>query len=78
MEKVETREITVQRTFADFKDFWLTNLASPTVRPVIASLTSSDAKTLKNRVRAALSTDSSGHIVVSARANLVKGMNQSD
>jgi ubiquinone/menaquinone biosynthesis C-methylase UbiE len=78
LEKVETREITVQRTFADFDDFWLTNLASPTVRPVIASLTSNDAKTLKNRVREGLSTDSSGHIVVSARANLVKGMDPSD
>ena len=75
-EAVETREITVQRTFAHFDDFWLTNLASPTVRPVIASLTPSDAETLKNRVRAGLSTDSGGHIVVSARANLVKGMCQ--
>jgi ubiquinone/menaquinone biosynthesis C-methylase UbiE len=78
LKKVETREITVHRTFADFDDFWLTNLASPSVRPVIASLTSSDAKTLKNRVRAGLATKSGGHIVVSARANLVKGMCQSN
>ena len=35
----DARYGTVQRTIANFKDFWLTNLASPTVRPVIASLT---------------------------------------
>jgi ubiquinone/menaquinone biosynthesis C-methylase UbiE len=78
LEKVETREITVHRTFADFDDFWLINLASPTVGPVIASLTSGETKTLKNRVRAGLSAESSGQIVLSARANLVKGMCQSN
>ena len=76
LQQVETREITVQRTFAHFDDFWLTNLASPTVSSAMASLTPSDAETLKNRVRAGLSTDSGGHIVVGARANLVKGMCQ--
>jgi ubiquinone/menaquinone biosynthesis C-methylase UbiE len=74
LEEVETRQITVQRTFADFDDFWLTNLASPTVRPVMASLTLSDAETLKDRIRSGLCTEPGGHIALSARANLVKGV----
>ena len=73
LNKVETREITVQRTFTGFDDFWLTNLASPSVAPIIPGLTSREVKTLKNRVRAGLSTESGGHIVLSARANLIKG-----
>jgi ubiquinone/menaquinone biosynthesis C-methylase UbiE len=74
LEKVETREVTVHRTFADFDDFWLTNLASPSVRPVMDRLTPCDARALKDRVRAGLSTESDGHIVLSARANFIRGI----
>ena len=35
LEVVETRKITVQRTFANFDDFWTTRtLSEPSVRPL--------------------------------------------
>ena len=36
LEAVETREITVQRTFTDFDDFWMTKLKSPSVGPTLS------------------------------------------
>ena len=76
VKKVETREVTVRRTFADFDDFWQTNLASPSVGPVMDRLTARDAEALKDRVRAGLSPESDGHLVLSARANLIKGISR--
>ena len=35
---VETREITVQRTFADFDDYWTTILGGPSVGPWLAAM----------------------------------------
>jgi ubiquinone/menaquinone biosynthesis C-methylase UbiE len=52
LEGVETGVITVQRTFADFDEFWTTNLKSPAVGAAVAALTSSDAAMLKRRVHA--------------------------
>jgi ubiquinone/menaquinone biosynthesis C-methylase UbiE len=73
LEAVETREITVDRTFADFEDFWITNLKGPTVGPAIAALASDDAEELKSRVSVRLSGCSGGRIVCRARANAIKG-----
>ena len=59
---VETREIVVQRTFADFEDFWTTNLIGASVRPTIAAMSSGDVELLKTRVRARLPPDAVGCI----------------
>jgi ubiquinone/menaquinone biosynthesis C-methylase UbiE len=73
LDDVETREITVQRTFSDFDDFWTTNLLASSIRPVLAGMTSDDVALLKKRVHARLSADAAGRITYSARANAVKG-----
>jgi ubiquinone/menaquinone biosynthesis C-methylase UbiE len=73
LEAVETREITVQRTFADFEDFWTTSLLGPSIGPTVAAMASSDAELLKSGVRARLPADAAGRITYSARANAVKG-----
>jgi ubiquinone/menaquinone biosynthesis C-methylase UbiE len=73
LEAVETREITVYRTFADFDDFWMINLTGSMVGPTIAALASSEAAKLKNRVRARLPADTGRHITYGARANAIKG-----
>ena len=44
---VETREITVQRTFADFDDYWTTILIGPNVGPMAAAMASEDFALLK-------------------------------
>jgi ubiquinone/menaquinone biosynthesis C-methylase UbiE len=73
LEAVETREITVQRTFADFEDFWTTSILGSSMRPTLAALTSGDIERLKARVRARLPADESGRITYGACANAVKG-----
>ena len=73
LDEVETREITVQRTFPDFEDFWTTSLSSPNMRSVIPMIAPNDIELLKARVRARLPADATGRITYSARANAVKG-----
>ena len=73
LEAVETREITVHRTFADFDDFWTTNMKAPSVGPTVATMASGDAETLKSRVRARLPADTEGRITYGARAHAIKG-----
>ena len=73
LEAVETREITVHRTFADFDDFWMTEIKSPAVAAVVATMASGDAEKLKSRVRARLPADTEGRIIYGARAHAIKG-----
>jgi SAM-dependent methyltransferase len=73
LDAVETREISVQRTFAAFDDYWTTSLLAASVRPVIATMTSDEVALLRSRVEARLPADSAGRVRCSARANAVKG-----
>jgi ubiquinone/menaquinone biosynthesis C-methylase UbiE len=73
IEAVETREITVQRTFADFDAFWTISVTGSNFGRTIAAMTPADAALLKTRVRARLPADAMGGITYSARANAVKG-----
>lgn len=73
LDAVETREITVQRTFADFDDLWTTSRMGASVGPTIAAMASGEVELLKARMRARLPADPTGRITYSARANAVKG-----
>jgi SAM-dependent methyltransferase len=73
LDAIETREITVHRTFSDFDDFWTTGLLAASIRPMIAAMASADVELLKTRVRARLPADAAGRITCAARANAVKG-----
>lgn len=73
LELIETRIITVQRTFADFDDYWTTILGGASVRPTLAAMAAEDLALLKARMRARLSSEPSGHITYRAWANAVKG-----
>jgi SAM-dependent methyltransferase len=70
---VTTREISVERTFADFDDFWSCCMLSPSLGSTIAGLPAPDRERLKGGVRARLSADAAGRITYGARANAVKG-----
>jgi SAM-dependent methyltransferase len=70
---VETREFTVQRTFANFEDYWTTIRGGPSVGPGLAAMAPGDVALLKARVRARLPADADGRITYGARANAVKG-----
>jgi ubiquinone/menaquinone biosynthesis C-methylase UbiE len=73
LKAVEMREITVHRTFADFDDFWMTCMKSPSLGPTIAALSSRDLEKLKDGVRVRLPAESDGRIIHEARANAIKG-----
>jgi ubiquinone/menaquinone biosynthesis C-methylase UbiE len=73
LDAVETREITVQRSFADFEEFWTINRMSPNTGPIIAAMAPGDAERLKAGVRARLPADGAGYITCAGRANAVKG-----
>jgi ubiquinone/menaquinone biosynthesis C-methylase UbiE len=73
LDAVETREISVQQTFADFDDFWTSSLMGSSIASAIAAMRSSDVELLKTRVRGRLRTDAAGRISCDARANAIKG-----
>jgi SAM-dependent methyltransferase len=73
LDAVETRKITVQRTFTDFDDYWTTILGGPSVGSKLAAMASEDLELLKARMRARLPADATGRITCNATANAVKG-----
>lgn len=70
---VKPREITVQRTFVDFDDYWTTVLGGPSVGPGLAAMTEENLGLLKSRMRARLAPEASGRMTCNARAIAVKG-----
>jgi ubiquinone/menaquinone biosynthesis C-methylase UbiE len=73
LEAIGTREITAQRTFAGFDDYWTTILKGPSVRPRLTAMAPGDLARLNARMRARLPVDTAGRITYSARANAVQG-----
>ncbi|MGL9617927.1 methyltransferase domain-containing protein [Bradyrhizobium sp. U531] len=71
--EIETREITVQRTFADFDEFWNVETQAPSTAPVIAAMPAADVAALIQRVRERLPADADGRITYSARAHAISG-----
>lgn len=73
LEAVETTEIVVERTFADFADYWATVLGSASAGAQLRALGPQDVTRLQGRLRQALSGSATGPITYSARANAVRG-----
>ena len=73
LDAIETREITAQRTFADFEDYWKTSTLGPTVSQTIAAMVPSDVELLKARMHGRLVADATGRITCTGRANAIKG-----
>jgi ubiquinone/menaquinone biosynthesis C-methylase UbiE len=71
--EIETRRIDVQRSFADFDDFWGAVAAAPTLGDLFAKMPPDDLAGLKTRVRKRLNEDSAGRITYGAWANAIKG-----
>ena len=73
LDEIETKDITVRRTFADFDDYWSTSLLGSSVGPTVAAMSPSEVLTLQTRLRMRLSTDAAGRITCDGRANAIKG-----
>ena len=70
---VKTGTFTVQRSFADFDDYWATVLGGPSVGARLAALSVDDTARLQARLRLRLPATADGRISYSARANAVMG-----
>jgi SAM-dependent methyltransferase len=73
LDHIETREIAVQRTFADFDDFWNTMLLGASIKATVATMTPDQVEHLKQKVRTRLAADHDNPITTNARANAIKG-----
>lgn len=70
---IETRQITVHRTFASFEEYWSIVLGGPSIAGTLATLPPEAIQQLQHRLRVQLPADSAGKITYSARANAIKG-----
>ena len=74
LEAVATRVITVQRTFANFDDYWTTVMGSPSSGTTLAKMPPADLAQLQAQLRSSLpAADAAGRITCSARAHAAKG-----
>ena len=73
LEAIETREIAVRRTFADFEYFWSSSTITGGMRATLAAMAAREIEHLKARVRARLSADASAPLICYARANAIRG-----
>ena len=71
--RIETLEISVERTFDDFDMFWRIAQTGPRLLPRIAAMSPAERQQLQDRLRARLLPDASGRITCSARANAIRG-----
>ena len=71
--EVQTRQFEVCRRFDSFDDYWRTAQGSPRLRELFASLPPATLQALSERVRTALGIAGDGPVVLTARANAVKG-----
>jgi hypothetical protein len=70
---VETRAITVARSFADFEDFWASVRIAMSMAQAVRELSPAELEVFKARVQARLPADAAGRITFTSRANAVKG-----
>lgn len=73
LERVETREIAVERRFAAFEGYWESSTNSTRVKAVLAGFSAAQVAALKEKVRARLQAEPDGSVRFSARANAVRG-----
>jgi ubiquinone/menaquinone biosynthesis C-methylase UbiE len=73
LDRIETREIAVQRTFADFDDYWGAALLGASIKATIATMAPDQLQRLKESVRTKLGADHRNPVTLSARANAIRG-----
>lgn len=72
LSNVETRELVVERSFADFEDYWLSMVVS-SPSGIVDRLTDVEIAELRQRLRARLPESARGEITVHASATAIKG-----
>jgi SAM-dependent methyltransferase len=70
---IQSRTITVRRTFADFEDYWTTVLGGPSTSASLREMQPAAITELQARLRRRLPADADGRITYSSVANAIKG-----
>jgi len=73
LDRIETREIAVQRTFEDFDDYWSAALLGASIKATVATMTADQLGELKEKVRTQLGADHGKPVTLDARANAIMG-----
>ena len=73
LEAIESRAITVQRSFPDFDTLWTLSINGTVPKPQIAALPQAEIEAAKERVRERLAAAADGSIIYSATANVIFG-----
>jgi len=73
LKEVEVKQISVDRTFANFEEFWDLTHNSPSVGPVLSKLPADVGHQVKKMAQDALGVDDSQTVTINAFANAVKG-----
>ncbi len=74
LEYIQQRSFTVERSFADFDEFWASSTASGSVMATLGSRSPDELQDFKRRVRARLpAAGGDGRLTTSARANAIIG-----
>ena len=73
LESIETKVIAVERTFADFEEYWEIVLKSPSAARTLSVMPPDNLDRLKNTMRERLPLDTSGRITYGAKANAIQG-----
>ncbi len=71
--EVQTRDISVQRTFDSVDEFLSIGLNTPSIGPIVKAMPANDVESLKARLRARLQPDKAGRVTLNGKANAVKG-----
>jgi len=70
---IETRALTVQRTYASFDEYWDIQLAFPSVGGILKERPASETAALRQRIQQRFPADAQGRITYSSTANAIKG-----
>jgi ubiquinone/menaquinone biosynthesis C-methylase UbiE len=73
-QKIEQRRIDVERSFADFDEYWTIGLTSPALGGSLRALSAKALEQLKDKVRARFANAGKKPFVATAYANAVKGV----
>jgi SAM-dependent methyltransferase len=73
MEAIQSYEIKVRRTFADFDDFWSASTGTGALKPTISAMAQEDLAQLKAKVKVGLGLTADGPVSHEGRANAIQG-----
>jgi len=74
LQQVRTCQITVQRRFDSFDDYWTSAESSNTLRPMFEAMPAEHREHLKASVRLRLKVEDDSPVTISARANAISGI----